>query len=804
MTSFTSESFRHALNKEIIVIDGATGSLLMEQGLTPGSPSEEWNLSRPDKIENMHKLYLKAGAKVITANTFNATRVRLSEWGLDPVEVNSRAVDIALRASEGKAWVFGSVGPLGKFIAPLGELSFGDVEATYREQIQALVKAGAHGIIVETISDIKEMRAILIAARQVFAGPVIAQMTYGDDLRTVTGSPPEVVSAIVSALRVDVLGANCGVGPARMLDVIQRLGPTGNLPLVAQPNAGVPELKDGRALYSASPDEMAEYAGKFVKAGCHVVGSCCGSTPDHTRAIAATVARMKPVRREAEPGVRVSSRTRCVVAGGTRPFVVVGERINPSGKPALSGDLKRGSARLLREEAIAQVERGAHCLDLNVAVPGTDEPELMSMAADAIERAADVPVFIDSLNPEAVERALRILPGRCVINSVPAQKKKLEVLLPLAAKYGCAIVALAFGESGVVEESAARVKLLEAILSEAGKHGLGEKDIFFDPTVLAVATGGAHVTETLCTLSEIRRRGWTSIVGLSNVSHGMPRRNLLNASFLAMAVASGLDAAFLNPLEESVRETLLAASTLARDDAGGKRFASAFSAEGDERRRVVEAATVTSGRRAKSPGEALEQSLLQGEKEEAVKAAELLLGEGKTVSQVIEDFLVPVMRGIGERFEKGELFLPHIVMSAEAAQGIFAFLSSRQEALTSLRGRIVIATVEGDVHDIGKNLVAMMLRTHGYEVVDLGKSVPCDEIVRKAEEVGAQIVAMSALLTTTMPRMGEVTEGLRKRGLSSRVMVGGAPVSRSFAERIGARYAPNAVEAVKAADELVQ
>ena len=796
--------FIEALRDEIVVIDGATGSFLMEQGLKPGSPPEEWNLSRPEKIENMHRLYLKAGARIITTNTFNATRPRLAEWKLDVREVNIRAVETALKASEGKAWVFGSVGPLGKFIAPLGELSFEDVKATYLEQIGFLVKAGVHGLIVETISDLKEMRAILIAAREVFDGPVIAQMTFGSDGRTVTGSPPESVAITVSALRASVVGANCGLGPEQMLGVIERFAPLTSLPLVAQPNAGVPELRDGRPVYPASADEMAGYAAKFVEAGCHLVGSCCGSNPDHTRAIAARVSAMNPIPRRVERGVKVSSRTRWVVAGASRPFVVVGERINPSGKPGLSAELKKGSTRLLREEAIRQTGRGAHCLDLNVSVPETDEAALMSAAAQAIEKVADVPIFIDSLSPLAIEQVLKTLSGRCVINSVPAQKKRLELLLPMAARYGCAIVALALGETGVAESAKSRIELLETILREAEKHGLDEDDILFDPTVLTVSTGGAHVRETLEALRVIREREWSSILGVSNVSFGMPQRSLLNTSFLSMAMAHGLDAAFLNPHDERVRETLLAASALVREDVTGKKFAAAFSAAAEEPKKAEEMTPERGAQRPATPAEALEQALVQGEKEDAVKAAELLLKEGKSVTQVIEEHLVPVMRRIGEQFEKGELFLPHIVMSAEAAQGIFTLLSSKQKGVSGLRGKIVIATVEGDVHDIGKNLVAMMLRTHGYEVIDLGKSVSCEEIAGKAQEVGADIVAMSALLTTTMPRMEDVAKLLRERKLSSRVLIGGAPVSQDYARRIGATYAPNAVEAVKSADSLVK
>lgn len=796
--------FVEALRDEIVVVDGATGSFLMEKGLRPGSPPEEWNLSHPEKIQDMHRLYLKAGARLITANTFNATRLRLSEWKLDPAEVNRRGVEAALKAADGKAWVFGSVGPLGKFIAPLGELSFDDARAAYLEQIRFLAAAGVQGLIVETISDLKEMRAVLTAAREVFDGPVIAQMTFGADGRTVTGSPPETVASVVPALRVAAAGANCGLGPELMLGVIRRFAALTALPLIAQPNAGVPALKNGRPVYPASADEMAGHAVKFVEAGCALVGSCCGSTPDHTRAIAARVSGMKPVPRRRENGVRISSRTGWVVVGAPRPFVVVGERINPSGKPGLSAELKKGSMRLLREEAIGQTGRGAHCLDLNVCVPDTDEVGLMSAAAQAVEKVADVPVFIDSLNARAVEQALKTLPGRCVINSVPAQKKRLELLLPLAAKYGCAIVALALGETGIAEGAKARLELMETVLREAEKFGLTEDDVLFDPTILTVSTGGAHVRETLEALRLVRERGWASVLGVSNVSFGMPQRSLLNASLLGMAMAQGLDAAFLNPHDERVREALLAASALVREDVTGKRFASAFSAAAETPKRLEEAATEPGARRPATPAEALEQALTQGEKEDAVKAAELLLKAGESVTQVIEEHLVPVMRGIGEQFEKGEIFLPHIVMSAEAAQGIFTLLASRQKGVTGLRGKIVIATVEGDVHDIGKNLVAMMLRTHGFEVIDLGKSVPCEEIAGKAAEVGADIVAMSALLTTTMPRMEDVAKLLRERKLSSRVLIGGAPVSREYAARIGATYAPNAVEAVKSADALTQ
>jgi 5-methyltetrahydrofolate--homocysteine methyltransferase len=818
------QSFLKAVRENIVVADGAIGTFLMDQGLSPGTPPEEWYLSHPEKVREVHRSYLEAGARILTTSTLNANRVRLSEWQLDVQEINRRAAAVALEASGDKAWVFGSVGSLGEFISPLGELSFEKAQEAFREQILCLVDAGVHGLMLETISDIKEMRALLTVAREVCTVPIIAQMSFGADGRTVTGSPPESACIMISALGADVVGANCGAGLEDMLGVIKRFVPLTSLPIVAQPNAGIPHLEDERAVFPATPEEMAESAVRLAEAGVSIVGSCCGSTPEHTSAISEAVAGRKPGPRELEKGVKLSSRTRWVIAGDCRPFMMIGERINPSRRRALSRELSQGKTELLRREASEQVERGAQCLDLNVAVSDTDEVALMAIASEALEKASDAPVFVDSSEPRAVEVALRSLPGRCVINSVPCQSSKMDVLLPMAARYGAAIVALAVGDKGVAECSPDKIEMLEKILRQAEDHGLETADIFFDPAIHTLAVGGEHVRETLEALRILRQRNWTSVLGVSNVSHGMPRRTLLNASFLAMAMEAGLDAAFLNPFDERMRETILASSALARDDKLGKEFSVIFASSPDEKasfgERISESESAAAGtstaRRGEhlleessapetaSPDAALKQSLMQGEREEAVKAARLLLSEGTSVTQLVEDILVPTMRVIGERFERGELFLPHIVLSAEAAQGVFGVLLSDRRTLPSARGTVVIATVEGDVHDIGKNLVSMMLTTHGYEVIDLGKSVPAEDIVKKTQEAGADIVALSALLTTTMPRMREVIELLREAQAKARVLVGGAPVSADFAKKIGAVYSPNAVEAVRAADELVK
>ena len=518
---------------------------------------------------------------------------------------------------------------------------------------------------------------------------------------------------------------------------------------------------------------------------------------------------------------------------------MIGERINPSRRPELSSELKHGATKLLRDEAVRQAERGAQCLDINVSIAQTNEVAVMGIAAGALEKATDLPVFVDSSNPDAIEEALKRLPGRCVINSVSNEKSKMDVLLSMARRYGCAVVALAVGEKGVAEDCRSKIELLESILREAEKHGLTGEDIFFDPAIVTLAAGGEDIRQTLDAVRIINERGWTSVLGVSNVSHGMPERGLLNASFLAMAMEAGLDAAFLNPLDDRIRETILASSALVRDDKLGRRFATNFayrpedvssdttdrSSRTDKQsapeiqeggglpargrgptstRSLSESSREDSSvTRVQTAEEALKRSLVEGEKEEAIEAAERVLAGGKSVTQFIEGILVPTMREIGEKFEKGELFLPHLVLAGEAAQGIFDVLSSRQEVSRSFRGKVVIATVEGDVHDIGKNLVAMMLRTHGYEVIDLGKSVPCAEVVATTGEAKADIVAMSALLTTTMPRMGEVVQLLSEKGIKARALVGGAPVNESFARSIGAGYADNAVEAVKKADELM-
>jgi 5-methyltetrahydrofolate--homocysteine methyltransferase len=857
-----------------VVFDGAMGTLLQSLGLPAGGCPELWCLENPEGVFEAHRRYIEAGAQIVETNTFGATPIRLSHYGLagKVEDINRAAVRIAKRAAGQKALVAGSVGPLGVLVEPLGSFTFDEAYEQFAAQVKALKAAGVDAFIVETIADLNEMRAAILACKDTAPEiPLIAQMTIDPRGRSYTGTTPESAALVMQAMGADVIGLNCSVGPDVLVGAIEKIARVARVPVSAQPNAGLPRLVEGKTVFPMGPEEFASYGPRLVAAGARIVGGCCGTTPEHIRLLREAVAGLKPVAfsdstsvcRGARPGdgaaaedvhssgpgslsgvLGLTSRTQSLFFTEDRLPIIIGERINPTGRKALSRDIKEGVFGLVRKEAKRQVEAGAHILDVNVGVPLIDEAGAMKRAVRVVQEVTRVPVSIDSVSPEAVEAGLREFVGRAIINSVTAEEAKAAPLLRLAKRYGAAVIGLTMDETGLPSSAEERVRLARRIVEMAGASGIPPCDILIDPLALTAGAQQDQAKETLRAISLIKELGCLTSLGVSNVSFGLPNRDFLNAVYLNMALAQGLDAAIVNPAGEHIAGTVRAVRVFLNRDAGSKEYISAMEApraigsgpagegsglgpgskenpanaratgaagaredEGSPTARPSGAATrrnldseEDSNTRQDSLGHAIYSAVLEGDKAGLIPLLDRALSAGADPMQVLNDWLIPAITETGRLFADGTYFLPQLMLSAEAMKAAFEMLkpelAKRSQGLTE-RGTVVLATVEGDVHDIGKNLVAILLENHGLRVYDLGRDVPASEILAHARKVRADAVCLSALMTTTMPRMKEVIDLFASEGFECPVLVGGAATTEAFAREIGASgYGRDAQEAV--------
>jgi len=799
--------FLNRLRNEIIVFDGAMGTLLQARGLARGACPDEWNLSRPEAVRDCHRAYFAAGADVVETNTFGSTKLRLKDYGLqDKVEeINVRGTQLAKEVAFGQGkLVAGSIGPSGKFLEPFGELSFDQAYDLFREQAQALIMGGVDLLIIETMVDLQEMRAALLAAKDVSPVPIIAQMSFTQNSRTVTGTDPVTALSVLKAMGADVVGMNCMIGPVEMLTVFQMLAETTDSFLSAQPNAGMPQLVGDNTVFTATPELVAEYGENLVLAGANLVGTCCGTTPDHTKALAARVKHLRPVPRKHILGTRLASRVKTVFAGTGHPFLVIGERINPSGRKVLTREIEEGKTTLIRKEAKAQSQAGARVLDINVGIAGGDqkEPWYMGDAIEAVQNVVDVPLSIDTTNPQSLEAGLKTFAGKALINSISGEETRMDLLLPIAKRFGAAFIGLTLDERGIPGTAQDRLKVAERILSKAKEHAIPVEDVVIDPLVLSVSTNQPDTGVTLETIALVKRQlGVTTSFGLSNVSFGLPARKHLNVAYLAMALAYGLDAAIVNPLDEGLMALIKAGDVLTGRDRNARSFMASFRAED-----AALLAPPSPG--PQSPESALFNAVLEGDKNTVPDALADILKKGTHPLQVINETMIPAIRRVGEDFDKGQIFLPQLILSAEATKVAFDILRPLIQSVSpDLKGAgtVLMATVKADVHDIGKNLVIALLKSHGYEVIDLGKDVSAETIVKKAKETGCDIVGLSALMTTTMGEMREVATKMREEGVRAKLMIGGAPVTEGFAREIGAQaYGRDAMDAVRVVRGLLE
>lgn len=793
----------------IVFSDGSMGVFLQKYGLKGEDCPELWNVTRSDVVENVHRSYIEAGSDLIITNTLGGNRIKLADYHLENrlKEINTAAVKLAKKAAGKKAIVAGDVGPTGLFIEPLGKTTFEEMADIYEEQCRALADAGADCIIFETHIDILELKAGILGCRKACGLPIIASMTFEKEGRTVTGSTPEAVFTTLEALGVDIIGTNCGTGPEDMTRIIERTQGMFDIPLIVQANAGLPKLVNGRTVFDETPESYSRSAMNMVACGVNVIGGCCGTTPDHIRMLHdQALEYSKKNKRKPFSGnnLKISSRYLMKEIGFDLPFTVIGERLNPTARKALSQDIQSGQFSLFKDDALAQENAGADILDLNMGIPGADEKTLIRKGLELLTTTVKVPVAIDSSNPEAVKTGLRIYPGKPVLNSISAEADRLR-LLKEVKKYGAAFIALPIDSKGIPKKAEDRARLMRKIIDEAQKAGIDKKNILADPLVMTVSAEQDGAKETLKTIRIFKEElGLFTTMGLSNVSFGLPARAYINRSFLAMAIQNGLTTAIVNPLDADLMGVVRASDVLIENDVHSQNYIRNY-AETEKGNASALKRRAEPASSAQTVEEKMKEAVIKGKKEVIEGLVREALQKGLKAFQILNDHLIPGINEVGALYEQRTYFLPQLMLSAETMKAAFSVLEPllKQESAEPL-GKIVFATVQGDVHDIGKNIVILMMKNYGFQVFDLGKDVPNEKILETADREKADMIALSALMTTTMPRMAEFMELMLKGKTRYPVMIGGAAVTRAYAESIGAKYSTDAVDAVKTAKEMIK
>lgn len=791
---------REHLGRELLFFDGGMGTVLQEKGLLPGELPESWNISHGEEIQKIHREYIKAGSDIILTNTFGANALKFHATACSLEEVVKSAVRHAKAAAdeiaqERKVYVALDVGPTGKLLKPMGDLEFERAYEVFREVIIYGKDAGVDLIHIETMSDTYELKAAVLAAKENTDLPVFATTIFDERRKLLTGADVPAVVALLEGLRVDALGINCGLGPEQMLPVLEEIMKYTSLPVIVKPNAGLPKQKDSRTCYDVTPREFGETMKKVVRQGASIIGGCCGTTLEHIRQMVKDCQKIpvKPV--EEKNRTVVSSYGRAVFLG-TGCSKIIGERINPTGKKKLKQALKDHDLDYILKEGIVQQEKGAHILDVNVGLPDIDEPSVLQEVIENLQSVINLPLQIDTVNMEALEKALRIYNGKAMINSVNGKQESMDAVFPLIQKYGGAVVGLTLDESGIPSDVDGRIRIAEKIVEEAAKYGIKKKDIVIDALAMTISSEpeGARITlETLRRLKEEVKVN--TVLGVSNISFGLPQRPVINAAFYAMCMQNGLSAGIINPASEEMMKSWHAFHALMNLDANCEHYIERYGdAEICPNISPVSMENLT-----------LQKSIEKGLKEEAYHLTTDLLQKEEPLS-IINAYMIPALDNVGRGFERGTVFLPQLLMSAEAAKTAFSVLKDKIEqadATDQKKEKIVLATVKGDIHDIGKNIVKVLLENYGFEVIDLGKDVPAQEIVETVKRKNIKLVGLSALMTTTVVSMEETIRRLREETPQCKVMVGGAVLNQEYADQIGADfYGKDAMQSVYYAKEL--
>ena len=787
-------TIREEIGKRILFFDGGMGTLLQEQGLQAGELPETWNLKNPEPIIQIHKAYLAAGADIILANTFGANRFKYGE-DLDKIVTAGVAnAKKAVAESGKKAYVALDIGSTGKLLKPMGTLDFEEAVGVFAEIIRVGEKAGADLILIETMSDTYELKAAVLAAKENSTLPIMATVIFDESKKMLTGASPQVVVSLLEGLGVDALGINCGLGPKQMKEIVKELLKYASIPVIVNPNAGLPRSENGKTVFDVGAEEFAQDMEEIVTMGAWFAGGCCGTTPAHIQAMVEKCKEITPVPITPKNYTFVTSYSTAVELGG-RP-VIIGERINPTGKSKFKQALRDHNIDYILEEGVKQEDSGAHILDVNVGLPEIDEAAMMETIVYELQSIMPIPLQIDTTNMEAMERALRIYNGKPMINSVNGKAEIMEQVFPLVKKYGGVVVGLALDEDGIPDTTEGRLAIAEKIYQTGEKYGISRKDIVIDALVMTMSTNNESAKITLDTVKEITARGGKTVLGVSNISFGLPQRELINAAFFTMAMNNGLSAGIINPNAKAMRQAYDTFCVLGGYDAQCMNYIENYAVT-DAPNAAAKPATAKLN---------LTDSIIKGLKDQAYRATEEEL-KTKEPMEIINGELVPALDVVGQGFEKGTMFLPQLLMSAEAAKAGFEairqYVQSHGEAQEK-KATIVIATVKGDIHDIGKNIVKVLLENYGYEVIDLGKDVPPEKIVETVVDKHAPLVGLSALMTTTVVNMEESIKELHKEAPWCKIMVGGAVLTQEYADMIGADfYGKDAMQSVYYAERLL-
>ena len=802
------------LQNRILFCDGGMGSLLQEAGLKPGELPGTWNITHPEELVKIHKAYLEAGADIVTTNTFGVDRLKYNEnteFQLEPV-IRAAVTNAkeAIRQSGKQAWIGLDMGPTGKLLKPMGDLAFEDCCAIYREVVEIGADAGADFVLIETMSDSYETKAAVLAAKEGCNLPVFVTVTFDERGKLLTGGSPASIVAMLEGLGVDVLGMNCGLGPVQMKEILKDILEVSSIPVMINPNAGLPRSENGKTVYDIDAAHFAKTEEEIVDMGARIVGGCCGTTPEHIRMVAERCHNKKPVPVTKKNRTVVSSFCQAVEIG--KNPVIIGERINPTGKSKFKQALRDHNLQYILQEGVTQQDHGAHVLDVNVGLPEIDEPSMLEEVVRELQSIIDLPLQLDTTDPVAMERAMRVYNGKPLINSVNGKEESMRTVFPLVQKYGGVVVALALDEGGIPETAEGRFQVAKKIYKTAAEYGIGPEDIIIDALCLTVSSDSQGAITTLETLRRVRDElHGKTILGVSNISFGLPQREIINAAFFTMAMQNGLSAAIINPNSEAMMRAYYSFRALMNLDPQCSEYISVYSGQVASlgQSAVTGNGGSASGSAAGAAGSQgtsdLHASIVKGLKDQAVQAARELL-ETQDALDVINSQIIPALDVVGKGFEKGTMFLPQLLMSAEAAKGAFEVIKEKMDASgqkQEKKGTIILATVKGDIHDIGKNIVKVLLENYSYDVLDLGKDVPPETIVETAVEQHIELVGLSALMTTTVPSMEETIVQLRKAAPWAKVMVGGAVLTQEYADTMGAdQYCRDAMASVNYAEQV--
>ncbi|MBQ3559017.1 MAG: homocysteine S-methyltransferase family protein [Agathobacter sp.] len=817
-------NFKIFLENNIVYLDGGMGTLLQANGLKPGEHPEHWNISHPEVITEIHKAYYDAGSNVVSTNTFGANSLKFADAELEEIVKaafeNAKAAraqwetansQTANEESGQQKFIALDIGPTGKLLKPLGDLDFEDAVAVFAKTIKLGVKYGADLIFIETMNDSYETKAALLAAKENSDLPVLVSNAYGEDGKLMTGANAAAMVAMVEGMGADAIGANCSLGPKQLRGVVEELLANASIPVILKPNAGLPKSVNGQTVFDVTLEEFAQEITELIEKGVRVAGGCCGTTPAYIQALYQKSKEIVPVDLSEKNITVVSSYTHAVKF--EQEPILIGERINPTGKKRFKQALVEHDIDYILGEGIRQEEKGVHILDVNVGLPDIDEVEMLQTAVCELQAVTDLPLQIDTSDTKAMEVALRRYNGKAMINSVNGKKESMEAVFPLVKKYGGLVVALTLDEGGIPDTAAGRIAIAEKILATAAEYGISKKDVIFDTLAMTISSDIHSAKVTLDSLHYIKTAlGCHTSLGVSNVSFGLPNRDAVNGTFFTMALENGLSAAIMNPFSAEMMKTYYTYKALKGMDENCAQYiehAAEFSS--------VQVAA-SGGAQTTSPVEKkdmpqisseLQKAVVSGRKEKAAELTQALLVEEEPLN-IVQNEIIPALNIVGQGYEEKKVYLPQLLMSAEAAKSAFekikeymAGKGSAEEKNTAEKRQVVIATVHGDIHDIGKNIVKLLLENYGFDVRDLGKDVPADEIVEKVVELHAALVGLSALMTTTVPAMEETIVKLREKAPWCKVVVGGAVLTQEYADKIGAdKYAKDAMETVRYAEEI--